>query len=150
MTQIETCSSSQGKRQRRSRRAGILIIVVVALLLVSLGVTALVQLIAIQYRQTQGAEQRQQLQWLAESAIHRATSRLLKSPDYREETWRVPHEALTTGQEYHVRIAAAPVENQLGRYEIRVEVLGIVDTASDVQYRSERTVELPVPSLPPM
>ena len=66
-------------------------------------------------------ERRAQADWLAESALARASARLAVDPGYVGETWRIePAELLDVGAA-DVSIAIGPVENEPRRRRVRVE-----------------------------
>lgn len=151
MKDCDCTSRASISAQRRNRRGGVLIFVVLALVLVSLSATAIVQLTAVQHRQSQQLEQRQQEQWLAESAIRRASHNLQTSTDYRTETWQIPAGTLATAHQYEVRIEAVPVNDQPNRITVRVEVVATEkDAIADVKLRLERNVEISNEPRPPM
>ncbi len=77
-------------RRRFDRRpGGFVLFIVLALLAVSTVLVAnTARILILENRQAERAEDRQQAEWVAESALERAGARLLADRAYQGETWR--------------------------------------------------------------
>jgi type II secretory pathway component PulK len=73
---------------RTRRRGGALIFALVTLLVVMLMTGTLVRALMMEVRRSRQAVTELQSQWLAESAIERATARLRADPQYQGEIWK--------------------------------------------------------------
>ena len=83
---------------RRFRRRGMILpIVLVALLVVALVGTAMARTVLLQRRSSRRVEQEQQSAWLADSALHRAQTKLAGDAEYKGETWNVSADQLQAG-----------------------------------------------------
>jgi hypothetical protein len=82
------------------------------LLVVTLVAGVIVRSRVIAHRQACQIQDELQAQWLAESAITRASAQLLRASDYRGETWQPKVQAAGGGgQSAAVEIRVLPIEN---------------------------------------
>ncbi len=83
-----------------------------------------------------------QAEWLAESALARASARLTADRGYRGETWDVPAGALDGTDAGSVTIAVEAEKGRPGRRRVRVEADYPRDAARRARYSKHLTIEL--------
>jgi type II secretory pathway pseudopilin PulG len=95
--------------------------VLVALVILGLLSVALVRLAATERKRSRMDERRLQADWLAESALERASARLQADPDYTGETWEPSADELGGRDAGSVTIAVEAVEGHPGRRAVRAQ-----------------------------
>jgi hypothetical protein len=93
-------------------------------------------------RQVRARERRLQAEWLAESGLERAFTRMAAKPDYKGERWEIAAEAL--GQPALVTIEVDPPSAQGEDRIVRVRA----DYPPDLPRRIRFTREVVVPKTP--
>jgi Tfp pilus assembly protein PilX len=127
------------------RRGGMLIIVLVCLI-VAATILASVLKLAGSYRRDQAAEQnRAQADWLAESALERAVSRLQKDAAYSGEIWKVGPEELQRQQAGEVTIRVESDRQMPEARRIVIVAEFPADSATPARRTKEQTVSMPTP-----
>jgi len=127
----------------RAQRRGLAIIPAMVCLLL---VTLLCGVMLSQAHTRRGVisqeERRMQAEWLAESALARASARLTADRGYRGETWDVPAGALDGTDAGSVTIAVEAEKGRPGRRRVRVEADYPRDAARRARYSKHLTIEL--------
>lgn len=122
------------------RRRGLVIIpAIVALVVVTIFCGVLLNQMATYRRVIRAEERRMQAEWLAESALQRASARLESDRSFRGETWVVPPEDLD-GHSATATIVVEPVEGKPDRRRLRVEA--VHPREGELRARITRTLEL--------
>jgi hypothetical protein len=103
------------------RRRGMIAVAIVAVLIVLVILAGtLLRLFWLRHSDLRASERRLQAEWLAESGLDRAASKLLVDPDYRGETWSIRASELGGRDEASVKIEVAAVPGKLDRRAVRV------------------------------
>jgi hypothetical protein len=89
-------------------------------------------------------ERRLQTQWLAESGLERASSRLAASGDYSGETWEIPAEELGGRGPAKILIEIQPMADRADHRKVRVQA----DYPSESSLRTRQTREIIVKITP--
>lgn len=125
----------------RARRRGLALVPALAcLVVVILFCGVLVRQVATHRALVRDEERRVQVEWLAESALARASARLTADRGgYKGETWNIAAADLG-GQAGVVRITVETVANQAARRRVRVQA----DFPRDAELRARATKTLTV------
>jgi len=126
-------------RTRTPRRGLALVPALACLVVVILFCGLLVRQVALHRAVVRDEEQRVQADWLAESALARASARLAADRGYTGETWDIAAADLG-GQAGIVRIKVETVANQAARRRVRVEA----DFPRDAELRARASKTLTV------
>ncbi|HEY2159042.1 MAG TPA: hypothetical protein VGH33_25665 [Isosphaeraceae bacterium] len=116
--------------------------VVVLFLLVLLG-GGLLRVVWMRHADLRGAERRLQAEWLAESALDRASARLAADSGYRGETWNIPAERLNGRDAATVLIEVRPVPDHPDRRALLARA--DYPTAGTRRARQSREITIVVP-----
>lgn len=129
----------------RPRRRGFVAAALVAILFfLALVVGVLLRVAWLRHADLRAAERRLQAEWLAESALGRASARLGADPSYKGETWEVAADALGGRDAGSVRIEVAAVPDHPDRRAVRVRA----DYPAAEPRRARRSHELTVTLAP--
>jgi type II secretory pathway pseudopilin PulG len=91
-------------KRRRPSTGFILAFVLICLTVVTITLAAMIGRMSQGHRQVMMRQRQVQVQWLAESAIDRAATRLHRDDSYRGETWQLSPEAMGSRWSAHVTI----------------------------------------------
>lgn len=107
---------------RSNRRRGLTsVVALIALVIIALVCAAILKVGLSRRVDLAGTERRLQADWLAESALDRASSRLALAPDYGGETWTIPAEDLGGRGPASVVIRVEPVADRPDRRRVVVQ-----------------------------
>ncbi len=124
------------------RRRGILILAVLACLaLVTVLAGVWLRMLALERQQARSQQAVLQAEYLAESAIQRATTQLASSADYRGETWQPAANALATPAKVIIEVEPDKDNPQARSIRISAELVG--KGPSQVRRRKTQTILLP-------
>lgn len=127
----------------KSKRRGLTAAAVLVCLMVVTIVSGVLVKQGVAYRERVRAQERRlQAEWLAESGVERAFSRLAAKPDYAGERWEIAAEAL--GQPAVVTIEVDPPSAQNEERVVRVQA----DYPPEAPRRVRYTREVVLPRTP--
>jgi hypothetical protein len=118
--------------------------IVAALIVLVILAGALLRVIWARHADLRAAERRLQSEWLAESGLDRALSRLAADPGYRGETWIVPADDLGGHDGAAVRIEITAAPGPPGHRAIRA--VADYPVAEPRRARQSRTLTIDIPS----
>jgi len=107
--------------------------VMICLLISTLILGALLKTAVAHRRQMLTEEQRMQADWLAESAVERATHRLQIDVNYPGETWNIPAADLNGRDSGRVRITVRKADKGSDGHRVTVEAVYPVGTERQVK-----------------
>ena len=124
----------------RARRRGLALVPALAcLVVVILFCGILVRQVSTHRALVRDEERRVQVEWLAESALARASARLAADRGYKGETWNIAAAELG-GQAGAVQITVETVKDQAARRRVRVQA----DFPRDAEQRARASKTLTV------
>ncbi len=130
---------------RSKRRSGIMVaMALVCVLVVAVLGTALIRAMLLQHSMSLREQHQIQALWLAESAVHRAATRLAGSSEYEGETWKLERQAFGDRWSGSAVIHVEQVEADERVRRIVVEARYPDDAKRRVVQRREVLVKLPV------
>jgi Tfp pilus assembly protein PilX len=106
---------------RSGRRAALLVAVLVCLSVVMALGAAWLRGVLLEHRQVRAQADRLQAEYLAASAVNRATAQLAANPDYRGETYVVDAQTLALRADAAVNIRVEPVADDAQARRVVVE-----------------------------
>lgn len=114
--------SSPGTIRWRRQPQGVALVTVIVAMAIALALFAIWGRTVVQQHHRAAARQhRLQAARLAEAGIRRAMALRAANPQYNEETWTIPREALGGAHSAEVRIRVAPAEANSTRYQVTAE-----------------------------
>jgi hypothetical protein len=129
---------------KSSRRGLVSVAVLIGLIIIGLICAGLLK-VALARRSEVGSEERRlQTEWLAESGLERAWSRLATSGDYSGETWEIPTADFGNRGAARVVIEIARVADQADHRKVRVQV--DYPIGSNLRTRQTREIILKITS----
>jgi type II secretory pathway component PulK len=129
------------KRRPAPRRTGaVLVVALVCLLVIMAIIGTMLRRTLRNYRQLHIERDLRQTELLLEAGIARAATRLTADPNYRNETWNLPTDAVTNSGEARVTIALLPIA---GRKSLIANVTAEYPIGRETSIRRSRTVQLP-------
>ena len=130
----------------RSRRRGLVsVAVLIGLIIIGLICAGLLKVALARRAEVALEERRVQAEWLAESGLERASSRLAASGEYRGETWEIPAEDLGGRGSAKVLIEIPPIADRLDHRKVRAQA----DYPTGSSLRTRQTREIIVKITPP-
>ena len=131
-----------GTRRRESRRGAFMVVVMICLLVSSLIVGALLKLALMQSRQLVQEQRQMQAEWLADSGLERAASRLATDPNYGGETWNIEPDSIGGQDAGLVTIKVEKDRLQTQNRSVTIEAVYPADGPSQVRRRLAATVAI--------
>ncbi len=122
------------------RRGAVLIGAMVCLVLVSMLLGSLLRLAVTHRRQVRRQQDYLQAEWLAESAMERAASRLAADSDYPGESWNIAADELGGPHSGFVKISVQKPDQRPNQRIVAVEAI----YPSGVVYFAKRTKQVTV------
>jgi Tfp pilus assembly protein PilV len=130
---------------RESRRRGLVsVAVLIGLIIIGMICAGLLKVALARRSEAASEERRFQAEWLAESGLERASSRLAASADYAGETWEVPAADLGGRGAAKVLIEIGRVADQADHRKVRVQA--DYPSESSLRTRQTREIILKIPS----
>jgi autonomous glycyl radical cofactor GrcA len=128
---------------RKPRRPGLVAVMLITVIfvLILLG-GGLLRVAWMRHSGLKAAERRLQAEWLAESALDRASARLATSPDYAGETWAVAASEIGGLDDASVTIEVKPVSGQATRRAVHVRADYPRDAVRRARHSRELTIEI--------
>jgi Tfp pilus assembly protein PilX len=108
--------STRFRGRRRGFVAAALVMILIVLVVLGGG---LLRVAWLRHSDLRAAERRLQAEWLAESALDRASARLSDDPNYTGETWNVPADRLGGRDSATVLIEVKPSPGRADRRVVR-------------------------------
>jgi Tfp pilus assembly protein PilX len=137
--------SSSGPESRKARRRGLAsVVMLVALFVLGLIAIALVKVAFARRAEVARNERLAQADWLADSGVDRALTRLEASVDYPGESWTIAADEFAGRGPAVVAIRVETPPDQPGRRRVRVEA--DYPAGSILRTRQSRTIMVAVPS----
>lgn len=136
---------SRSKGRRRGFIAAAVVVVLFVLVLLGGG---LLRVVWLRHNDLRAAERRLQAEWLAESALDRASARLAADPKYAGETWNVPAERLGGRDAGSVRIEVTPAPGHPDRRVVRSRADYPADESRRARQSREITIVVPQATSP--
>jgi Tfp pilus assembly protein PilX len=127
------------RRKRADRRGLTLVAALVCLIVVGLICASLLRLAHAQRSQVRGLEHQAQAEWLAESGLDRAVTRLQDDRSYTGEMWSLAPDALGGRYPGVVRIVVSSTNSSTTR-TIRVEADYPAGSGDEARARQSRTL----------
>jgi type II secretory pathway component PulK len=129
------------KRRPTPHRTGaVLVAALVCLLVIMAIIGTMLRRTLLDYRRLHTERDLRQTELLLEAGIARAATRLTADPNYRNETWNLPTDAVTNSGEARVTIALSPIA---GRQSLNASVTAEYPVRRETSIRRSRTVQLP-------
>jgi type II secretory pathway pseudopilin PulG len=128
-----------------SRRRGLVsVAVLIGLIIIGLICAGLLKVAFARRSEVALEERRLQAEWLAESGLERASSRLATSGDYSGETWEIPSEDLGGRGAAKVVIEISRIADQADHRKVRVQA--DYPSESSLRTRQSREIIFKIPS----
>ena len=128
---------------KNHRRRGILILAVLGCLTLATVLAAVwLRMLAIERQQARSQQAALQAEYLANSALRRATAQLAASAEYRGETWEPSADALGLAMPAKVVIAVEPDQGNPQARSLRVAAELAGNGPNQVLRRKQRTILL--------
>lgn len=108
-------------KKRPARRGLAIVPALVCLVLVTMLCGVMLRQAHTQRGLARDEQRRMQAEWLAESALARASARLAADRGYKGEAGEIPARALGGPDSGFVKITVVPAEGRAGRRRVRVE-----------------------------
>jgi hypothetical protein len=132
-----------------TRRRGMVAAAIVAVLIVLVILSgSLLRVIWLRHADLRASERRLQAEWLAESGLDRAASRLAGDPGYQGETWAIAASELSSRDEASVKIVVTLVPGKPERRAVRVVADYPVDEPRRHRQSRELMIDLNSPTKP--
>ncbi len=138
MKQLLTIAKPEASR----RRGGFLIVALICLVLSTALVGTVLTLVQSQRRQMAHEQSRLQAEWLAESGLERAASKLRANSAYVRETWSIATGELGGADSGEVTIRVESVENQPHHRIVHVEAVYPAGSTQPVRRTRQATIVL--------
>jgi type II secretory pathway pseudopilin PulG len=134
----------QHNRLRPRRRGLVSVVILIGLIIVGLICAGLLKVAIARRAEVLMEERRLQANWLAESALDRASARLADSEAYAGETWEIGPEELGGRGPGSVLIRVTSIPEHPDRRRVTVRA----DYPSDSSRRARRSLEVVLPVTP--
>lgn len=135
-------STSTTRRATSRRNGGFLVVAMICLVLSTVLVGAVLTLVRTQHRQMAQEQLRLQAEWLAESGLERAVSKLHADATYERETWSIAAGELGGVDAGAVTIRVEPVENHPQQRIVHVEAVYPAGSTQAVRRTRQTTIVL--------